>query len=95
MQDIWERNHESWGDVELFIVNSRGSEDGLPDLTDGVTLPVFQDTSEDDVYTSYGAEKWYFYYLDRQGVVQRIDYYLSLPAEEERFLAAIAELEAR
>ena len=53
MQDIWERNHESWGDVELFIVNSRGSEDGLPDLTDGVTLPVFQDTSEDDVYTSY------------------------------------------
>ncbi|MCB9792441.1 MAG: hypothetical protein H6741_06900 [Alphaproteobacteria bacterium] len=95
MQDIWERHHESWGDVELLIINSRGSEDSLGELLDGVVIPTLQDTTEDAVFTTYGAEKWYLYYLDRSGVVQRIDYQLSFPADEERFLGAIAELEAR
>jgi len=58
-----------------------------------VTLPVLQDSSTTAVAESYGTEKWYFTFIDREGKVRYVHYEIDLDGdEEERFLAEIAEL---
>ena len=92
LQDIYQRNLVGRDDVELVVINSRGSEEGLPELTDGVTLPVLQDTTSDDVYGHYGATKWYMYFIGKDGAPHRIHYHMDLPEDEARFLSFIDEL---
>ncbi|MCB9759814.1 MAG: hypothetical protein H6739_08275 [Alphaproteobacteria bacterium] len=72
-----------------MLINSAGSEAGMDDLVDGVTLRVLQDTTQDHVTSDYGAEKWYFYFMDREGKVRFIHYKLSFPSDTDRFLGLI------
>lgn len=94
MQALWESDIEARGDVWMFIVNSAGREDGLPELTAGLTLPVLQDTTDADVFEAYGASQWYVYVIDRQGVPRYIHYTLDMPGENERLLTEVDELRA-
>ena len=92
LQEIHEENSESWGDVWLGIINLPGYESGLVEMTDGVDLPVLQDTTSDDVADAYGASKWYIYLVDRDGYPRRVFYQLDLDDERDRLLAEIAAL---
>lgn len=92
LQDIWNRNLSARDDVALIVINSAGAEDGLPELTDGVTLPVLQDTTDADTFESYGATKWYLYFIGQDGTPQILHYHMDLPADEARFLAFIDAL---
>ena len=72
-----------------------GYEEGIPDLVPGVTLPVLQDTTADNIATIYGASKWYVYMIDRTGTVRYIHYEMDLADDDRaRFLAEIATLTA-
>lgn len=76
-------------------MNEAGYETGVPEMTEGVTLPVLQDTAEADVFTTYGASKWYVYLIDRAGTPRFIHYSLDLDGEDRaRLLAEIATLVA-
>ena len=57
-----------------------------------MSLPVLQDTSDDDVADAYGASKWYIYLLDREGIPQVIWYELDLEDERDRLLEQLAGL---
>lgn len=95
LQDIQTEHASALADVNLLIVNMAGYEDGVPDLVDGVTLPVLQDTSVDQVATTWGASKWYLYFLDRKGYPRYIQYEMDLAEDDrDRFLADIATLVA-
>lgn len=59
-----------------------------------VTLPVLQDTDEADVAELYGAEKWYFTLIDREGLPRTVHYSLDLAIESDRLLSEIAALVA-
>jgi hypothetical protein len=76
--------------VDLLLINQYGSDEGLPDLTDGVSLPVLQDTAEDAVFGAYNASKWYLYLIDRDGQLVLLHYDLDYDADEARLLAEIA-----
>ncbi len=76
-------------------MNSVGSDEGLPDLTDGVSLPVLQDTSEAAVFSRMNASKWYLYVLDRNGELVTLHYDVDYDAEEARILAEIEQARAR
>ena len=80
----------------LTIINIPGGEDELDELTvyeREATLPVLQDTTDDDVAESYGAEKWYIYVIDRAGKPRYLHYELDLDGgEQQRLLDEIAEL---
>ena len=75
-----------------MIINHAGTEESLPDLADGVSLPILQDTSTEDVFDQYGASKWYVYLIDSQGIPRTIHYSLDLDNERERLLSDIAAL---
>ena len=66
----------------------------MKELIKGVSLPVLQDTSEADVFDIYGAEKWYIYLVDRDGIPRTIHYSINLDSERERLLSEIAALAA-
>ena len=68
-----------------------GSEDGIPDLTDGVRIPVLQDVPEAGVAACFGASKWYIYIIDAAGIPKTIFYSLNLDSERERLLSAIRD----
>lgn len=76
----------------MVLLNQAGVESGLPDLTEGLTLPVLQDTSEADVFDLYGASKWYLYIIDAQGIPRFLHYTVDMDGERDRILAEIAEL---
>ena len=80
--------------MELIVVDLPGYEGGMGELVAGVSLPVLQDTSSDGVADAYGAERWYIYLVDRQGVPRVLHYGLDLDAERDRLLGEIAELVA-
>jgi hypothetical protein len=65
------------------VINKLGSESGIPDLTDGVAIPVLQDNS-DHVIEQYGAEKWYLYVIDKSGFPSKLHYKLDVPGEISR-----------
>jgi thiol-disulfide isomerase/thioredoxin len=44
------------GAVEIYGINGAGYEDGIPDITDGNTLPLLQDTDELDVWGAWYAD---------------------------------------
>ena len=71
-----------------------GAEDMAELVSDDVFLTVLQDTTTDDMAEQYGAEKWYFTLVDKQGIPRLIHYSLELGSEGDRLLAEIAELEA-
>ncbi len=72
-----------------------GYESGVPELTEGVTLPVLQDTSSARIFESYGASKWYVYLIDRQGVPRYLHYEMDLADDDRaRLLSEIATLVA-
>ncbi|MFT5684883.1 MAG: hypothetical protein ACI8RZ_005828 [Myxococcota bacterium] len=75
-----------------MIINESGTEESMPDLADGVSLPILQDTSEADVFDEYGASKWYVYLIDAQGIPRTIHYALDLDSERDRLLSEIAVL---
>ncbi|MDG1478023.1 MAG: hypothetical protein P8R54_00465 [Myxococcota bacterium] len=75
-----------------MIINHAGTEESLPDLADGVSLPILQDTSTEDVFDQYGASKWYIYLVDSKGVPRTIHYSLDLDGERDRLLSDIAAL---
>lgn len=92
---MWDaRDTAVWGDAQLLLINSIGSESGLPDLTAGVSLPVLQDTTTALTFEAYGAEKWYLYAIDAQGVVRALHYELHLPEGEARLLELLALAQA-
>ena len=75
-----------------MLINSAAAKSGMKDLTDGVSLPVLQDTSEADVFDLYNASKWYIYLVDSQGIPRIIHYSLDLDGERDRLLDEIAAL---
>ena len=78
----------------MILVDNAGYESGLPELTAGLTLPVLQDTTDADVFETYGASQWYVYVIDRQAVPRYIHYTLDMPSENVRLLEEIDELRA-
>lgn len=86
-------NSSTWGEVELLLINLPPYADDVAELVGSeVSLPVLQDTDEADVAELYGAEKWYFLLVDREGLPRTIHYSLDLGTESDRLLAEIAEL---
>ena len=77
----------------MFIINLKGTEDGIPDLTETAQIPVLQDTSTARISTCFGASKWYIYLVDKAGVVRFIHYQLNLETERDRLLTEVAVLE--
>lgn len=81
--------------MSLLIVDLAGYDEGIPELVPGVTLPVLQDTTTDNVATAYGASKWYVYLIDRTGLPRYIHYEMDLADEDRpRLLSEIATLTA-
>ena len=76
----------------MVLINHAAAESGMKDLTDGVSLPVLQDTDEADVFELYNAEKWYIYLVDDHGIPRTIHYALDLDGERDRLLSEIAAL---
>jgi len=75
------------------MINLPGYESGIEDLTDGVTLPVLQDTDELEVAENYGASKWYVYIIDRSGIPRYVHYSMDLDGDEaDRLLSEISTL---
>ena len=75
-----------------MLINSAAAKSGMKDLTDGVSLPVLQDTSKADVFDLYNASKWYIYIVDTNGIPRFIHYSLNLDDERDRLLDEIAGL---
>ena len=75
-----------------MLINSAAAKSGMKDLTDGVSLPVLQDTTKDDVFDLYNASKWYIYLVDAKGIPRIVHYSLDLDSERDRLLAEIAAL---
>jgi hypothetical protein len=74
----------------VVLVNQSGTEDGLLDLTAACRLPVLQDTSDARVFESYGASKWYLYFIRAPGELDRLYYHLDLTGDErERFISEV------
>ena len=71
-----------------------GSEDGIPDLTDGVSLPVLHDVPEAGVAACFGASKWYIYVIDKAGVPRFVHYQLDLDSERSRLFEELASLDS-
>lgn len=95
LQTLWNTHAPRWdGAVTLQIIALAAGESGLPELTDGLTLPVLQDTVEVDVAAQYGAEKWYVYLVDRSGRVRHIHYKFDLTNTSDRLVAEIDALVA-
>ena len=71
-----------------------GFDDALPELMDGVTLPVLLDTTDAAVAEQYGASKWYMYFIDEAGKPVFVHYYLHATDADaaERILLEMAEL---
>jgi len=80
--------------VDLILINQYGADEGLPDMTAGLSLPVLQDTAEDAVFSSYNASKWFLYIIDRDGQMVLLHYDMDYDTEEERLLAEIAAVVA-
>ena len=76
--------------ARIVLVSLTGTEDGIPDLTEDLQLPVLQDTAEAGVAGCFGASKWYIYIMDAAGNPKTIFYSLNLDTERERLLSAIA-----
>lgn len=88
---MWQaRDLGVWGDAQLVVINSIGAESGMPELTEGVSLPVLQDVDAVQAFTTFGAEKWYMYFIDAQGVLRALHYELHLPDGEARMLELLA-----
>ncbi|MEC7946985.1 MAG: redoxin family protein [Myxococcota bacterium] len=93
LQSMWTGNEDRWaGQAALQIIALAAGESGLPDLTEGLTLPVLQDTSDASVTEQYGAEKWYLYLIDRSGRVRHIHYRFDLTNTSGRLVAEIDAL---
>lgn len=93
LQTMWDANEDRWGDdLTLQIIALAAGESGLPDLTEGLTLPVLQDTPEAAVQDRYGAEKWYIYLIDREGRVRHIHYKFDLTNTGDRLVNEIDAL---
>ncbi len=73
-------------------MNLIGTEDGIPDLTEGVQLPVLQDVTESAVASCFGASKWYIYVVDKTGIPRFIHYQLDLDSERSRLFEELASL---
>ncbi|GEM_PF-2557334 len=80
--------------MDLILINQYGADEGLPDMTAGLSLPVLQDTAEDAVFSSYNASKWFLYIIDRDGQMVLLHYDMDYDTEEERLLAEIAAVVA-
>lgn len=93
LQQFYEDHHDTWGDVQLLVINQANTEGGLEGLTTDVTLPVLQDTSDAQVFQQYGASKWYMYFIDPTGELRFVHYEMNVPNEEARILDHLAELQ--
>lgn len=81
--------------MSLLVINERGYESGISELVADATLTVLQDTSTVDMFTQYGATKWYVYLIDRAGQPRYIHYSMDLADDDRtRFLSEIATLVA-
>lgn len=93
LQTMWNANADRWDGVfTLQIIALPAGESGLPDLTQGLTLPVLQDTPEAAVADGYGAEKWYVYLIDKAGRVRHIHYKYDLTNAGDRLVNEIDAL---
>lgn len=69
-----------------------GTEDGIPDLIAGTSLPVLQDNGASNIAGCFGASKWYIYVVDREGIPRYIHYQLDLDSERNRLFVELAAL---
>ena len=69
-----------------------GTEEGIPDLTEGTSLPVLQDEGSSNIAGCFGASKWYIYVVDREGISRHIHYQLNLDSERNRLFLELATL---
>ena len=95
LQALWDAHAEQWaGDVTLQIIALSAGQSGLETLTDGISLPVLQDTEQAAVADQYGAQKWYVYVVDRTGQVRWIHYRFDLTNHADRLVAEVDALRA-
>jgi len=93
LQEIWDQSLSASSDsVDLILINNPGYESGLPDLAAVTSLPILQDTHDDDVADTYGASNWYIYLVDGQGYPRAVWYLMDLDAERDRLLDSISAL---
>ena len=59
---------------------------------EGVSIPVLQEETADTIFDDYGASKWYFYFIDRDGNPRAIHYRLDLEDELPILLGEIQKL---
>ncbi len=93
LQGIWSEHPEWAADTQILVVNMPGYESYLPELIEGVTLPVLQDDDAQLVSEGYGASKWYVYFVDDAGTLRWLHYDLQLTSSEaERFVTEVEQL---
>lgn len=94
LQEIWDEKSAEWTDqVQFLVVNMAGYESSMPELVEGITLPVLQDTTTELVTEGVGGYKWYVYFIDEAGTVRWIHYYMDLPGgERDRFIDEVTSL---
>lgn len=79
--------------ARIVLVSLTGTEDGIPDLTEDLQLPVLQDNAEAGVAGCFGASKWYIYIVDKAGIPRVVHYQLDLDSERNRLFEELAALE--
>lgn len=95
LQEIWDEHPDWAADTQILIVNMPGYDSYLPELVEGVQLPVLQDDDTQLVSEGYGAYKWYIYFVDDGGTLRWLHYDLSLTGSEaERFVLEVEQLRA-
>jgi hypothetical protein len=83
---------EAWSDVSVRIVAFNAAAESLPELADGHDLPILVDTEALDLESAYGAERWFIYLLDRDGIPQTLHYSLNFATEADRLVAEVDSL---
>ena len=93
LQEIWDERTDWHADTQILIVNGIGLESYLPNFTSALSLPVLQDDAEAQAFTTYGASKWYVYFVDAEGRLQWLHYSLDLGgSERDRFVEDVDRL---
>lgn len=87
LQEIWDEQTDWHADTQILLVNGIGYESYLPNFTAALSLPVLQDVTDVQAFSTYGASKWYVYFVDHDGTLRWLHYSLDLGnTERQRFI---------